>query len=112
MAPAAAAADEPVVAAAPPRALLVAASLLMAVVRNAAAANREGGSSGPGPGPHRTAAPGLTLELFEIEHPEPGEITPILAALGAGVTVRAVAATTPTALVAVVRGPGGAAELR
>ncbi len=59
--------------------------------------------------PARTAPPGLILESVQIEHPDPASVTPMLAAIGADVAVKA--ATAP-ALVAHLRGPNGSKVLR
>jgi Glyoxalase-like domain len=59
--------------------------------------------------PAVTAAPGLGLKSIHIEHPDPGSIREVLAALGADVDVRG--APTP-ALVARIAGPLGEKELR
>ena len=59
--------------------------------------------------PARSAPKGLTLEAFEIEHPDPASLTPVLAPLATDVTV------TParrTQLVAHIRGPNGLTSLR
>ena len=66
-------------------------------------------SWGDTPHPARSAPPGLVLESFHIEHPDPSSIEPMLAALGAVVDVRAASGA---ALVARINGPGGTEELR
>jgi hypothetical protein len=58
--------------------------------------------------PSRSAPHGLTLDSFEIEHPDPAQITPILAALGADIDVRP---ASHFALVAQIRGPHGVKKL-
>lgn len=59
--------------------------------------------------PAQSAAPGLILRSFTIEHPDPQSLVPALTALGADV---AVAQAPSFALVAVIAGPAGTAELR
>lgn len=59
--------------------------------------------------PARSASPGLTLEAFHLEHPEPPSLAPPLAALGADVEIRPAAAA---ALVARLSGPNGGIVLR
>jgi hypothetical protein len=59
--------------------------------------------------PARSAPIGLTLEAFEIEHPHPAQLTPILAALAVDVTLTR---ASRTQLVARIRGPKGRNELR
>lgn len=59
--------------------------------------------------PARSAPHGLILESFQIEHPDPPSLTPLLTALGADVEVKR--ATAP-ALVAYLSGPKGSKVLR
>jgi hypothetical protein len=59
--------------------------------------------------PARSAPPGLSLESFRIEHPDPASLTPALTALGASVDVIPAAAP---ALVATLSGPAGPQVLR
>lgn len=59
--------------------------------------------------PARSAPKGLTLEAFDIEHPDPANLTPVLAALAADVTVKPASSAQ---LVAHIRGPHGLKELR
>jgi hypothetical protein len=59
--------------------------------------------------PARSAPPGLTLEAFHLEHPDPASLAPLLTALGADVEIRP--AATP-ALVARLSGPNGSHLLR
>ncbi len=59
--------------------------------------------------PATSAAPGLSLASFHIEHPEPVTLKTPLYAVGATVEVRAVL---QTALVARIDGPYGVQELR
>jgi hypothetical protein len=61
------------------------------------------------PHPSASAPGGLVLRSFRIEHPDPGELVPILDALGADVRVDAGAGV---ALVAELDGPAGRGELR
>jgi Glyoxalase-like domain len=59
--------------------------------------------------PATSAPPGLTLESFHLEHPDPPSLAPLLTALGADVEVKP--ATVP-ALVAHLSGPNGTKVLR
>jgi len=59
--------------------------------------------------PARSAPPGLTLEAFHLEHPDPPSLTPQLTALGADVEIRPAAAA---ALIARLSGPNGTMVLR
>ena len=59
--------------------------------------------------PARSAPPGLTLEAFHIEHPDPPSLVPLLTALGADAEIKPAAAA---ALVARLSGPNGRAVLR
>jgi hypothetical protein len=59
--------------------------------------------------PARSAPPGLTLEAFHLEHPDPPSLTPPLTALGADIETKP--AATP-ALVARLSGPNGSHVLR
>jgi len=59
--------------------------------------------------PARSAPPGLTLEAFHIEHPDPPSLAPLLTALGADAEIKPAAAA---ALVARLSGPNGRAVLR
>jgi hypothetical protein len=59
--------------------------------------------------PARSAPQGLTLEAFEIEHPDPASLTAVLAPLAVDVTVRQ---ASRTQLVAHLRGPNGLTTLR
>lgn len=64
---------------------------------------------GDTPHPARSAPQGVVLESVHIEHPDPSSLTPVLAALDAGVEVRP---ATDVALVARLNGPNGSMELR
>lgn len=66
-------------------------------------------SWGDTPHPAPCAPPGLLLESFHIEHPDPSSLTPALAALGADVEVKP---APKAALVARINGPNGSKELR
>jgi hypothetical protein len=59
--------------------------------------------------PARSAARGLILESFHVEHPDPPSLAPLLTALGADVEVKPAAAP---ALVAHLSGPNGTKVLR
>jgi hypothetical protein len=59
--------------------------------------------------PARSAPPGLILEAFHLEHPDPASLAPVLDALGAEVQIRPAAAP---ALIAHLRGPHGRTVLR
>jgi hypothetical protein len=59
--------------------------------------------------PARSAPPGLILESFHVEHPDPPSLAPPLTALGADVEVKPAAAP---ALVAHLSGPNGTKVLR
>src|SRR5215469_17708875 len=59
--------------------------------------------------PARSAPPGLTLEAFHLEHPDPPSLAPVLTALGADVEIRPAATA---AFVARLRGPNGSHPLR
>jgi hypothetical protein len=59
--------------------------------------------------PSRGAPHGLVLESFEIAHPDPGDLRPKLAALGADVPTHP---GDSVALIARIRGPKGTTELR
>jgi glyoxalase-like protein len=59
--------------------------------------------------PARSAPPGLTLQAFHLEHPDPPSLAPVLTALGAGVEVKPAAVP---ALVARLAGPDGSKVLR
>ncbi len=59
--------------------------------------------------PASSAPPGITLESFHLEHPDPPSVAPLLAALGADVEIRPAARA---ALVARLGGPDGGIELR
>lgn len=59
--------------------------------------------------PARSAPPGLTLEAFHLEHPDPPSLAPALTALGTDVEIRP--AGTP-ALIARLSGPNGSMVLR
>jgi Glyoxalase-like domain len=59
--------------------------------------------------PAASAPRGLSLEACHIEHPEPGSLAPLLAALGADVQIKPAAAA---ALVARLGGPNGSTVLR
>jgi hypothetical protein len=59
--------------------------------------------------PARSAPPGLTLEAFHLEHPDPPSLAPSLTALGTDVEIRP--AGTP-ALIARLSGPNGSMVLR
>jgi len=54
--------------------------------------------------PARSAPPGLTLDAFHLEHPDPPSLAPLLTALGADVEIRQAAAP---ALAARLSGPNG-----
>jgi Glyoxalase-like domain len=58
--------------------------------------------------PSRSAPQGLTLDSFELAHPEPAQVTPILAAIGADIEVNP---ASHFALVAQIRGPHGVKTL-
>ena len=59
--------------------------------------------------PARSAPPGLTLEAFHLEHPDPSALTPLLTALGADVEVKPAATAAFTARLS---GPNGSHLLR
>jgi hypothetical protein len=59
--------------------------------------------------PSRSAPRGLRLDSFEIEHPDPDELLPVLAALDADIRITRADAV---ALVAQLDGPNGPKELR
>jgi hypothetical protein len=59
--------------------------------------------------PARSAPPGLTLEAFNLEHPDPPSLAPLLTALGADVEIRPAATA---AFVARLSGPNGTHVLR
>jgi Glyoxalase-like domain len=59
--------------------------------------------------PARSAPPGLTLEAFHLEHPDPPSLTPLLTALGADVEIKPAATA---ALAARLSGPHGSHLLR
>ncbi len=59
--------------------------------------------------PARSAPPGLTLEAFHLEHPDPPSLAPLLTALGADVEIKPAATA---AFVARLSGPNGSHELR
>lgn len=59
--------------------------------------------------PARSAPPGLTLEAFNLEHPDPSSLAPLLTALGADVEIRPAATA---GFVARLRGPNGSHVLR
>jgi hypothetical protein len=59
--------------------------------------------------PARSAPPGLTLEAFTLQHPDPPSLAPLLTGLGANVEIRPAAAP---ALIARLSGPKGSHELR
>ena len=59
--------------------------------------------------PARSAPPGLTLEAFHLEHPDPPSLASVLIALGADVEIRAAGAA---AFVARLSGPNGSHVLR
>jgi len=59
--------------------------------------------------PARSAPPGLTLEAFHLQHPDPPSLTSPLTALGADVEIRPAATA---AFVARLSGPKGSHELR
>ncbi len=54
--------------------------------------------------PARSAPPGLTLEAFNLEHPDAPSLAPLLTALGADVEISPAATA---AFVALLRGPNG-----
>ena len=62
--------------------------------------------------PARSAPQGLSLQSFQIEHPDPASLTPALMALGAGIDVIPVAPAAAPALVATLSGPAGTKVLR
>ena len=59
--------------------------------------------------PARSAPRGLTLEAFNLEHPDPPSLAPLLTALGADVEIRPAATA---AFVARLSGPNGTHVLR
>jgi len=59
--------------------------------------------------PARSAPPGLTLEAFHLEHPDPSSLAPALTALGADVEIRPAVSA---ALIARLSGPNGTMTLR
>jgi hypothetical protein len=59
--------------------------------------------------PARSAPQRLVLESFQIEHPDPPSLAPLLTALGADVEVKP---ATALALVAHLSGPNGSKVLR
>jgi hypothetical protein len=59
--------------------------------------------------PARSAPPGLTLDAFNLEHPDPPSLAPLLTALGADVEIRPAATA---AFVARLSGPNGSHVLR
>ena len=59
--------------------------------------------------PARSAPPGLTLEAFHLEHPDPPSLAPLLTALGADVEIRSAATA---GFAARLRGPNGSHVLR
>lgn len=59
--------------------------------------------------PARSAPPGLSLEAFHLEHPDPSSLAPLLTALGADVEIRPAATA---AFVARISGPNGSHVLR
>jgi Glyoxalase-like domain len=59
--------------------------------------------------PASSAPPGLTLEAFHLEHPDPPSLAPPLTALGADVEIRPAATA---ALIARLNGPDGRMVLR
>jgi hypothetical protein len=59
--------------------------------------------------PARSAPPGLTLQAFHLEHPDPPSLAPLLTALGADVEIRPAATA---AFAARLSGPNGSHVLR
>ena len=59
--------------------------------------------------PARSAPPGLTLDAFNLEHPDPPSLAPLLTALGADVEIRPAATA---AFAARLSGPNGSHVLR
>ena len=66
-------------------------------------------SWGDTPHPAPSAAQGLVLESFHLEHPDPSSLTLVLTALGVDVAVES---APHAALVARLSGPNGSKELR